>query len=195
MAQDKNETPDNEYSTEQIIEGCRAQNSGFQRILFKKYKHIVYTIIAHYLGPHYDIDDIVQQVFINVFRSLNNFKGLSSLDTWIYRITHKVCIDQIRKKYRKRVIAVHSNSEMLENMSAESCGVVSRSQEDKELSEQIYSAMNKLSADKRMVITLFEMEGFSIEDIAQILKKPVGTVKSRLFHGRKELANHLRKYL
>jgi RNA polymerase sigma-70 factor (ECF subfamily) len=64
--------------------------------------------------------------------------------------------------------------------------------EEKELNRSIYHALNKLSADKRMIVVLHEMEDKTLEEIAQIMKKPLGTIKSRLFHGRKALEKHLR---
>lgn len=184
-----------EISTEELVSRCIEGDRHYQRFLFKKYKNNVYALIVHYLGPNYDLDDIVQQVFINIFRSLSGFKGLSSLDTWIYRITSKICIDQIRKKYRKRHLTLVNNTEFVERASSDGSDDVLQSQERKELVSQIYEAMDKLNKDKRTVIVLFEMEGLSLDEIAKILKKPVGTIKSRLFHGRKELATHLKKYL
>lgn len=182
-------------NNEQLVSGCRAGDKQCQRMLFKKYRDTVYLIICNTLGPNFDKDDIIQQVFIKVFSSLKNFKGLSTLDTWIYRITTKVCIDQLRKKYRKRQLSIIRSSDFVENRYDISKNTPYNESEQKELTEQIYNGLNKLSIEKRLVITMFEMEGFSLQDISKILKKPIGTIKSRLFHGRKELAGYLRKYL
>jgi RNA polymerase sigma-70 factor (ECF subfamily) len=104
-------------------------------------------------------------------------------------------MDQLRKKYRKRQIVVINNPDILEHNSESKQATPAKDTEEKELSEQIFHALNKLSPEKRIVVTMFEMEGFSLEDIAHIIKKPLGTVKSRLFHGRKELASHLQTYM
>ncbi len=184
-----------EVNNEELVKGCRAGDRNNQRLLFQKYRETVYCIISHNLGPQYDKDDVLQQIFINIYRSLNSFKGLSSLDTWVYRIAVKVCMDQLRKKYRKRQIVVINNPDILEHNSESKQATPAKDTEEKELSEQIFHALNKLSPEKRIVVTMFEMEGFSLEDIAHIIKKPLGTVKSRLFHGRKELASHLQTYM
>ena len=181
-------------SIDEIISGCIQGNKICQKLLFKKYKNKIYTIIVRYLGPYYDTDDIIQQVFINIFKSLQNFKGLSSFDTWIYRITIKICIDQLRKKYRKHTITTVNNQLFIDNYSTLS-DASSFSLLNKELMDNIYGALDKLSYDKRVVIVLYEMEGFSIEQISKITNKPEGTIKSRLFHGRKELAKTLNKYI
>lgn len=185
----------NQLDSEQLVAGCRAGDKHCQRLLFKKYRENVFLVIAHTLGPHFDRDDIFQQVFIKIFKSLDSFKGLSSLDTWIYRITTKVCIDQLRKKYRKRQLQIIQNPEILENRQDTTKNDPYEERERKELTKQIYIGLERLSIEKRLVLTMFEMEGFSLQDISKILKKPIGTIKSRLFHGRKELASYLRSYM
>lgn len=187
----KNRDMDNE----QLVSGCRAGDKLCQRTLFKKYRDRVFSIISHSLSPYVDKDDIIQQVFIKIYRSLDYFKGLSSLDTWIYRITLKVCIDQQRKKYRKRQLKIIHNPEILEKQHDISRPNPYMEHEQKELSDQILNGLNKLSMEKRLVVTMFEMEGFSLEEISKTLGKPIGTIKSRLFHGRKELASYLKNYL
>ena len=184
-----------DIDNEQLVSGCRAGDRQCQRMLFKRYRDRVFSIISHTLSPYADKDDIIQQVFIKIYRSLDNFKGLSSLDTWIYRITLKVCIDQQRKKYRKRQLKLIRNPDILEKQHDASKPNPYVEHEQKELSDQILTGLNKLSMEKRLVVTMFEMEGFSLEDIYKMLKKPIGTIKSRLFHGRKELAAYLRNYL
>jgi RNA polymerase sigma-70 factor (ECF subfamily) len=165
-----------------------------QRELFRLYKQKVYDLAFKSLGGRFDIDDVVQQVFIAVFGSLRHFKGESSLDTWVYRITVKVCTTQLRKKYRKRQVPIiyDSMERETEDLSAANPAAVV---EKKELTHAIFDALDKLSIEKRMIVTMYEMDGNTIEEIARILKKPVGTVKSRLFHGRKALEKHLRGYV
>lgn len=186
---------DESMDTQELVAGCVAEDRKYQRRLFKKYRNSIYSLIFNILGHDPNIDDILQQVFIKIFRSLKNFKGLSSLKTWVYRITTKVCIDQLRKKYRKRQLTVVSNTDYINNHLDSSGSDPLQEREQIELKKQIESGLNKLSIDKRLVVTMFEMEGFSLQDISEVLNKPVGTVKSRLFHGRKELADYLRKYL
>jgi RNA polymerase sigma-70 factor (ECF subfamily) len=67
--------------------------------------------------------------------------------------------------------------------------------EKQELSRAIYEALDRLSVEKRMIVIMYEMDGLSLEEIAGVIKKPLGTVKSRLFHGRKALEKQLRGYM
>ena len=74
-----------------IVRKCIDNDRMAQHELFHSYKHKVYDLAYKSLGARFDIDDVVQQVFIALFGSLCHFKGESSLDTWVYRITVKVC--------------------------------------------------------------------------------------------------------
>ena len=186
---------DYQMDIDNLVSSCLRGDRQSQRVLFKKYREKIYNIIFHSLGPNFELDDIFQEVYIKIFKSLKNFKGISSLDTWIYRITAKVCIDQLRKKYRKRKIETVNNYDSIDKLSNPTDSNPDKENEQKELKEQIYIGLNKLSVEKRIVITMFEMEGFQLQDMSEILGKPIGTIKSRLFHGRKELAGYLHKYL
>ena len=179
-----------------LLQKCKENDRMAQHELFNAYKQKVYDLSYRSLGGNFDIDDVVQQIFIAIFSSFAQFKGMSSFDTWVYRITVKICTTQLRKKYRKRQPQIFYDSAIAENdrgdlssdaLSSDALAVLER----KELTQSIYRAFNKLSPDKRMIVILYEMEGRTLEEIALILKKPLGTVKSRLFHGRKALKKHL----
>jgi RNA polymerase sigma-70 factor (ECF subfamily) len=179
-----------------LLQKCKENDKMAQHELFNAYKQKVYDLSYRSLGGNFDIDDVVQQIFIAIFGSLGQFKGMSSFDTWVYRITVKICTTQLRKKYRKRQPQISYDSVIAENdrgdlsngsLSCDALAVLER----KELTQSIYQAFNKLSPEKRMIVILYEMEGRTLEEIALILKKPLGTVKSRLFHGRKALKKHL----
>jgi RNA polymerase sigma-70 factor (ECF subfamily) len=179
-----------------LIAACVAGDRRSQRAFFNERKRSVYNLCYRLLGPGFDLDDVVQQVFIQLFHSLKSFKGLSSIDTWTYRITSKVCTDQLRKKYRKRQLEILDDSDELaaDGKMVRSYDPYERL-EQRELALTIYHALNKLSFEKRVVIVLYEMEKKSLEEIAATIDAPMGTVKSRLFHARKELGKHLKKYM
>jgi RNA polymerase sigma-70 factor, ECF subfamily len=177
-----------------MVRKCIENDRMAQHELFHLYKQKIHDLTYKSLGNRFDIDDVVQQVFIAVFGSLRHFKGESSLDTWVYRITVKVCTTQLRKKYRKRQPNIMYDSmerEREDPASGDPCSAI----EQQELSRVIYDALDKLPVEKRMIVTMYEMDGFTLEEIAQIIKKPLGTVKSRLFHGRKALEKQLRGYV
>lgn len=179
-----------------VLQQCLKENRKAQRQLFDFYKNKVHDLVFKSLGPRFDTDDVIQQVFIELFKSLSYFKGDSSLDTWVYRISIKVCTTQLRKKYRKRQPQIVYDSQQIDAQTdAKDTEGPSRDIEQKELAMAIYNALDRLDAEKRMTVVMYEMEGKSLEEIAQIAHVPVGTVKSRLFHGRKLLEKHLKRYL
>jgi RNA polymerase sigma-70 factor, ECF subfamily len=175
-----------------LIQKCIENNRMAQHEIFHLYKQKVYDLSHRSLGGSFDIDDVVQQIFIALFNSLRHFKGMSSFDTWVYRITVKVCTTQLRKKYRKRQPQILFDSTRIENGQEDIRSNPSKLLEEKEFKRIIYQALSRLSAEKRMIVVMHEMENKTLEEISQILKKPLGTVKSRLFHGRKALEKYLR---
>ncbi len=182
--------------TEYLVEGCVAGDRRAQLKVFRKYREIVLNLVYRLLGTGHDVDDVTQQVFIRLFQSLSGFKGLSSLDTWVYRVTARVCTDQLRHKYRKRKVEMVTDGEEITATAKapESYGPA-HDYEKKQLHATISEALGKLNMEKRLVVVMFEIEGRSLDEIATTIGKPVGTVKSRLFHARKELKRHLHSQL
>jgi RNA polymerase sigma-70 factor, ECF subfamily len=179
----------------EVLQQCLKEDRKAQRQLFDIYKHKVHDLVFKSLGPRFDTDDVIQQVFIELFKSLSYFKGDASLDTWVYRICLKVCTTQLRKKYRKRQPQIMYDSQQADaEIDTRDAGPCSE-MEQKELATAIYAALDRLDAEKRMTVVMYEMEGKSLEEIAKVAQVPIGTVKSRLFHGRKMLEKHLKRYL
>ncbi len=181
------------YSSDrELIEGCIRNDRKAQRELFKRYRERVFRLIARLIREEYDRDEILQKTFISIFESLKRFKMESSLDTWIYSITTRVCMDRLRKAYRKNIISLSQEPEE----SMDSYMSKGKNPEEKtNNSEQIrlvYKALGRLDPEKRAIIVLYEIEGFSVDEIAGITRKPPGTIKSKLFHTRKELKNYLK---
>jgi RNA polymerase sigma-70 factor (ECF subfamily) len=186
----------NRMSLEDIVRKCLEGDRRGQQTLFTHYRSKVTNLVYRFLGPRFDVDEVVQEVFVSLFESLQGFRGLSSLDTWVYRLCMKVCTDQLRKKYRKRQLSiVHVEGGPEELTDPRSPSPQSALMERKELRQEIFGALEKLTVEKRQVVVLYEMDGKTLEEIADIVQAPVGTVKSRLFHGRNELKRHLRRYV
>jgi len=179
----------------ELLQQCLKRDRKAQRQLFDFYKHKVHDLVFKSLGPKFDVDDIIQQAFIEVFKSISYFKGDSSFDTWVYRICVKVCTNQLRKKYRKRQPQIIFDSQQADTEIDTTDGGPFADLEKKELERAIYDALDKLDAEKRITVVMYEMDGRSLEEIAQATNIPLGTVKSRLFHGRKMLEKHLKRFL
>ncbi|OGS37625.1 MAG: hypothetical protein A2293_16500 [Elusimicrobia bacterium RIFOXYB2_FULL_49_7] len=178
----------------ELVNLCIAGHPKAQRELFNKYKKLFYSLAYKSLGTGFDLDEIVHEIFIQIFRSLPSFKGKSAFPTWIYRIALNVCLSRLRSKMRKRQLSLVQGLESVENR-VSSQENPATDLDRKEFETIVQEALHKLDDRKHLIIVLHDMEGKSIEEIALLMKKPTGTIKSRLFHGRKELKKRLQKYL
>ncbi|MEJ5229576.1 MAG: sigma-70 family RNA polymerase sigma factor [Pseudothermotoga sp.] len=172
---------------EELLRGLRHGEDWAYRLLYREYAGKIGSVARTYLGAD-DVDDVVQEVMLRIFKGVKRFKGDSKLSTWIYRIAINVCKDYLAK-YRKR-------NEVLTDFAEDEEGSVPHpvSETDTILQaageityERIMDAIEKLSADDRLLIKLRDVDGLSYEEISQIVDKPVGSVKSSLHYARKRL--------
>lgn len=155
--------------------------------LFLTYKTLVYRVVYRLLRIQEDVDDAVQQTFIEVFKSLPGYEGKSKFTTWLYRIAVNVSIQYLRK--RRGDTLTDLDPEILPSE------IVKDNLERVELQKQIETALDSLPFKKRIVVMLHDVEERTMEEISSILDIPLGTVKSRLFHGRDEMRKKLQKVL
>lgn len=146
-----------------------------------------------------DAQDLVQDTYARAFGAFHQFKQGTNLKAWLYRILTNTYINQYRKRQRSPYQGSIDELEEWQVGSAESITATSaRSAEaeaiDRLPQSQIKDALNSLSEDFRLVVYLADVEGFSYQEIADIMKTPVGTVMSRLHRGRKLLRTKLGSY-
>ncbi len=155
--------------------------------IYKEYSPKVRLILFRY-GVGGELDDLVQETFIKVWKSLDDFKGESSLSTWIYRVTINTAKNAKRAKQRKWWMTL-SGEESLEETAQTEQGV------EDELTRRsaILKAFGQLSPKLREAITLYSIKELEIEEIAVILEVPTGTVKSRLHEARLKLRHILKE--
>jgi RNA polymerase sigma-70 factor, ECF subfamily len=180
---------------EELVRESIAGNQGAQRAFFQRFKKLFYNLAYKSLGPMFDLDEVVHEIFIQVFRALPSFKGKAALDTWAYRIAMNVCLSRLRTKMKKRQLNLVHGLEGVEDRVPHPGGGPHDDLLQKELEGKIFDALTRIDARKHMIIVMHDMEGKSIEQIATLMRKPQGTIKSRLFHGRKELKKYLQKYI
>jgi len=169
----------------------------FERLI-EVYQKRVFNIALRMIGNYDDASDLAQEVFIRVYKAINNFKEQSSFSTWIYRITTNVCLDELRKRKNKKIVSLdeyikYDDSEMKRQIESDepSPEVLT---ERIEVQKIVSNAINMLSGEHRTAIVLRDIQGFSYEEIAGILKCPEGTVKSRINRARQALKEILIKH-
>jgi RNA polymerase sigma-70 factor (ECF subfamily) len=160
--------------------------SAFDEIV-RRYQKKVYGLARKILGNHEDADDVAQEVFIKLYYSLGDFKGESSLFTWIYRITVNECNNLLRKKKIKEFVQIDEIANLLKFGQTPEQEFL-----DKERKNLIERAIEKLPPKQRMIFVMRFLEDLDYEEISKILNKPVGTLKANYFHAIKKIQKFIK---
>ena len=179
-----------------LIEAFRkGDEKAFEEIV-RRYQRQVANIIYLTLGNREEVDDLSQEVFVRVFRSLDRFEFDSSLYSWIYRIAVNLCIDEIRKKKIRKLIPLDflTEKKLEDEKRHKETTTGSDVLLQKEKKEVILGALNQLSPIHRTVILLREYQDLSYGEIATTLRISPQAVKSRIFRARDELRELLKDY-
>ena len=170
---------------ELIIEVRRGSHDAF-RVLVQTHMKQAYDIAYSILGDHDDADDVAQQAFVNVHRSLQKFRGESEFGTWLFRIVKNCALNRLKQKKRKQrrdVELAIADNEMV-SMNA---GI--RNTEDTRM--HVECVLHELPTLQRAVVMLRHMNGLSTRQVSKILSCSEGTVKTHLHRGLKKMRDRL----
>ncbi len=161
-------------------------------ILMEKHESKMYAVALRMCKNREDAQDCLQDAMLRIYKALPTFKGQSSFSTWAYRITMNTCLDDLR---RKKVRQAQSLDQMLEVGWApvDENNTAERHVENSELKRNLSKAIQMLPEEMRAAVVLRDVQGFSYEEIANMLSTNVGTVKSRISRGREKLREILSK--
>jgi RNA polymerase sigma-70 factor (ECF subfamily) len=182
-----------EPSDIELVKRCQGGDYKAFDDLVTRHRGRVYAMIQNMVKNDADAWDLSQEAFLKVWKALPKFEARAQFSTWLYRITHNVVYDWLRK--RKIETAGELDDNLLDQESiAVGANVAPTGQlrpdealEQSELRGKIGEAMAKLSPDHREVVLLREVQGFEYKEIADALDCSIGTVMSRLFYARKKL--------
>ncbi len=159
-------------------------------LLISDYQVYAYNVAYRMLGNEEDAKDITQEALIKVYKSIHKFKETSSFSTWLYRIVMNTCKDELKKR-KEATISLDKEIQTDDGSMSMEIGDErlnpSRIVERNEVSHVVQEAINTLPDANRMVIVLRDIQGMSYEEISQVIKEPIGTVKSRINRGRGQL--------
>ena len=182
----------NHEETEMISRCQQGDQEGLKEI-FDKYHKKVYRIAYGVVRQREEALDVVQEVFIKLFRSIKNFKGRSHFYTYLYRMVMNTAIDHARKAGKQFM------SSLNEEGSFEPSDEVEKGPErillQKELEERVKLAMDKLPAEQKAALIFRDVEGLSYQEMAEAMGCSIGTVMSRLHYGRKRMQESLKDYV
>ena len=173
------------YSDEDILKGCIKNDRLYQEILYRKYAKKMYSICLSYAGERDMAQDVLQESFIKVFKSIRNFKADGSLEGWIRRIVVNTALDQLRQKSRLQKYITEKDEILKE--SEETSAI------DNLKTQDILNQVAKLPDGARVVFNLYALEGYTHREIAEILEITEGTSKSQFNRARKLLMDMLNK--
>lgn len=165
-----------------------------------KYRERIWSLLYHMTSNREDAADLTQDTFIKAFQSINRFQGQSSFFTWIYRIAVNGAINFLQKNKLRRFFSfekVHEDGSVtsLLDQLTDNGATSDRAAYLGELQQKLNEAMQKLSIKHRTVVTLFEIDGLSHEEIAEITGSSVGTVRSRLHYAKQLMQADLVEFL
>jgi len=180
-----------------LVRRAQSGDEAAFRLIVERYQSKVFAIIHGILRNRNDVEDIAQQVFTKVYFALKGFDFRSSLVTWLYKITVNECYDYLRKMKVRKVTYESDMSEddvrRIENTEDAVRGPMER--QDRVTAERDYvvKLLAKLSEEERTLLMMKEIEGYSVEELAQIHGMNENTVKVKLFRARQKLVKLARK--
>ena len=152
--------------------------------LYSKHKRDVARLALRMVGPRPDLEDVVQEVFVQVFRSLSAFRGESRFTTWLHRVTVNVALMYLRAQKSRPQLA--RDSVVPEPATHESDSPAAGAATSERL-RALYAILDNISDKKRVVFVLHDLEGVSATEISDMVGAPVLTVRTRLFYARREV--------
>lgn len=183
----------------EFIEGLKNQHENAYGKLLDDFQQKVFATCISFVPNKEDAEDIAQEVFLEVFKSIKKFKGDSKLSTWIYRIATNKCLEFIRKRNTKKRFAfmqtIMGNDVPMDKTSyfteMNHPGILL---ENKEKSETLFKAIHKLPEAQKIVFTLSKVDGKSYQEVSDITEKSLSSVESLMFRAKKNLQGILEHY-
>jgi RNA polymerase sigma-70 factor (ECF subfamily) len=181
------------YEETETISRCQQGDQEALKEIYDKYHQKVYRIAYGVVRQREDALDIVQEVFIKLFRSIKNFKGRSQFYTYLYRMVMNTAIDHARKAGKKLISSLDEEGSFEPSDGGEKGP--ERILLQKELEGRVKLAMDKLPAEQKAAIIFRDVEGLSYQEMAEAMGCSIGTVMSRLHYGRKRMQGLLKDYV
>jgi len=186
-----------EEKIDKLVQASKEGDQTAMSELVTLYAPSVHNLIFSIIRDSTIVEDLAQETFVRMLLSIEKYEFRAPFKSWLFRIAVNLCRDHMRKKKVRRIITRFQ----VDRESGEEQSFIDEEQDSSKMvheSEQmdiIFTALNKISEYSRIVFTLREMKGLSYEEISETLGWKIGTVKSRLFRARRELAELLGPHL
>jgi RNA polymerase sigma-70 factor, ECF subfamily len=187
------ESPESSETIESLIQRCLAGDQLAWEAIVRQYRRKVFNVAYKFVGRHEEAEDLTQDIFLKVFKSLDTFDRRANFQTWLISVSRNLCIDHYRsvRKERETIDRDVDATEVAPPSGGLSSQMAALEQRDRV--ELLREAMAALPATLRTAVLMRDIQECSYHEIARALKLPEGTVKSRINRGRTELARQIRK--
>jgi RNA polymerase sigma-70 factor, ECF subfamily len=184
-----------------LVRRCIAGDAAAWEELVQRYHRRIYNICYRFAGSPDDAEDLTQDVFIKMYRTLSSYDlERGAFLTWVTTITRNLLVDHFRKTKQERVTdsldaapSEHEDALPLSDRLADAGPTPDSQAQSQQVGEAVHHALQKLSPDLREAVILRDLQDLDYKEIATVLKVPEGTVKSRINRGRAELARLLQR--
>lgn len=184
-----------------LVRRCLAGDAAAWEEIVQRYSRRIYNICYRFAGSAEDAQDLTQEVFIKMYRTLNTYDGeRGAFMTWVTTITRHLLVDHFRKTKQERltdsldtVSSDHEDAVPLSAQITDGGPTPITTVQSRETREAVHEALQKLSPELREAVILRDLQDMDYKEIAVVLKVPEGTVKSRINRGRGELARLLQR--
>jgi RNA polymerase sigma-70 factor, ECF subfamily len=174
-----------------LVERCRQGEDEAWRELVDLFGQKIYSVAYHFTLKREDAEELAQEIFLKIFENLHRFDGGFPLAAWIVSLSRNLCIDRYRRRKREksfRFVTDDAVSPMLTSSDDPAADALK-----KERTKILFSALAEIPEDLAEILVLRDLDGLAYEEIGRALALPDGTVKSRLFRARTEVAKKVRE--
>ena len=183
-----------EPSDEQLIARFQQGDEYAFDLLVKRYRDPLMNFIFRFVGDKIDAEDILQETFLRLYKNKHYYKEIAKFSTWIYTIAGNLAKTELRKRKRRNLFSIHNFMSTEKDYELPDKGITPEKYTNAVITDtEIQKAIDKLSPKFKQVILLRDVQGFSYEEISQIVSIPLGTVKSRVNRARLKLQLNLKK--
>jgi len=186
----------------QLVRRCAQGDATAWEEIVQRFHRRIYNICYRFAGSADDAQDLTQEVFIKVYKTVSSFDGeKASFNTWVTTVTRNLLVDHFRKTRNDRATdsidaaqgADEDGPTLADRLASDGSENPQRHVESRERREMVQRALQQISPDLREAVILRDLQDMDYREIAQVLKVPEGTVKSRINRGRAELARLLQR--
>jgi RNA polymerase sigma-70 factor (ECF subfamily) len=177
---------------EDLIQRCLRGDQRAWEAIVRQHWRKVFNVAYKFVGKHDEAEDLTQEIFLKIFKSLDTFDRRANFQTWLISVSRNLCIDHYRS-VRKERESVDRDVDAAELSPASSDKGPFAALEQRDRVLLLRRALGELPRTLRTAVVMRDLQEFSYQEIAERLKLPEGTVKSRINRGRTELARQIRK--